>query len=718
MLCQACDVSNALIALADGRQIRFGTSGGTQDRPLVCEAVLREHMMTLGEFLAVPDTSSDDSLSQFRQSAEEAGIGFYAGMPLSGEAGVLSAALSIFDARPRELTDEHRDTIIRIASLVTTVMRQRRDAKAVDRLTQKIQAQSDLLREQAAALAHSKKIFDRSSAVAKIGVWECDLACADSLRWTDGVYDIFELPRGSPINRAQIVDLYFPESRAEMEALRSKAIREHGGFTLDARIRTARGNERWMRLTADVECENGVAVRIFGMKQDITAEKALWDRARYLAEIDVMTGLANRGMFQAALSGLTERSVDQVPIGALLLLDLDGFKQVNDTFGHALGDECLKQIAERLRSVCCDATLVARIGGDEFGVLLGPDVDRPGAEALALRILEDLRRPIRWGEHTFQLGASVGVAIPRGVDGFGADELFKQADTALYAAKAKGKNVCRIYNPQMKSEGDQRVETVRDIAKALAEDQLDLYYQPKMRLADNRLSGFEALLRRRMPDGQVMTASAFQAAFEDADLSARLGKFVIEKSLRQAGLWHRAGLEFGSIAINLSSSQLHDHQFAETLVERIVEYGIAPGMIEVEVTEGVFLANEAGPVKRILEQLKQAGVRVALDDFGTGYASLVHLRSYPIDVIKIDRSFVRRFLGSRQDRAILESILRLGSSLGMEIVAEGIETTPQLESLKALGCPFGQGFLFSKAIPASEAIDWLIPIAPDRMRVA
>ncbi|CAN7176972.1 EAL domain-containing protein [Bosea sp. LjRoot9] len=583
----------------------------------------------------------------------------------------------------------------------------------VERLQRELEETSRLLRERDEALAHSKKIFDRASEAAKIGVWECDLTNADSLRWTDAVYDLFELPRGSKLDRFRIVEMYDPGSRAAMETLRSKAIRERGGFTLDAKITTALGNERWMRLTADVESENGVAVRIFGMKQDITEERALWDQTRFLAEIDLMTGLANRGQFQAILSGQSGE-----PVGPLLLVDLDGFKQVNDTFGHGLGDECLKQVAARLRCVCAEARLVARIGGDEFAVLMGAASDRSAAEALTERILDALRCPIAWGAHVFQLGASVGIAIPQGFDAASAAELFSHADIALYAAKAAGKNTFRAFDPQMKSEGERRFETVRDIGRALIENQLELYYQPKLRLSDQSLSGFEALLRRRMPDGRVVAAGAFQAALNDPDLSARLGKWVVEKALRQAGLWHRAGFDFGSLAINLSASQLHDHHFAETLIERVAEQGLRPGMIEIEVTEGVFLDDESGPVKRILERLKQCGMRVALDDFGTGYASLVHLRSYPIDVIKVDKSFVQRFLSSAQDRAILETILRLGASLGMDIVAEGIETAAQLQALKALGCPFGQGFLFSPAVPASRAVDWLLPVGCRQNRVA
>jgi diguanylate cyclase (GGDEF)-like protein len=424
----------------------------------------------------------------------------------------------------------------------------------LERLTEQLEQKSRLLREHEAQLARSRALFERASATAKVGVWECDLACADTLRWTDAVYDLFELPRQSPIDRAQTVAMYSPESRAEMQAARRRAIAECSGFTLDAKITTARGNERWMRLTAAVESENGVAVRIFGMKQDITAERALWDKTRYLAETDVLTGLANRSLFQTILTELDASETAGIAAGPLLLVDLDGFKQVNDVFGHALGDECLKQVAERLQRLCRETRLVARIGGDEFAILMQGDATLPQAEALAERLLAELHLPVVWREHSFQLGASIGIALPPGPGSRCSSELFSHADIALYAAKACGKHTFRVFDDRMKREGDERFATIRGIAKALAKDELELHYQPKLRLADGSLSGFEALLRRRMPDGRIVSAGAFQAAFADPELSARLGAWVVEEALRQAGRWHRAGFEFGSIAVNLSAS--------------------------------------------------------------------------------------------------------------------------------------------------------------------
>lgn len=314
----------------------------------------------------------------------------------------------------------------------------------IARLRAELEAQARLIREQETSLAHSRKIFRRASEAARIGVWECTLA-DESLVWTDGVYDIFEIPRGAPLDRQQTLQCYPEESRRQLVAIRSKAIEERSGFTLDTEIVTMKGNRRWMRITATIESENGVAVRIFGMKQDITEEKILADRTRYLAEFDVMTGLANRASFQARLSEIDHADAeDHKPIGALLLVDLDGFKQINDTYGHAFGDACLTEVATRLAAICPEAELVARIGGDEFAVLMGTETDEGAHERLAGEIVEALSRPIENRNGLHQLGASVGIAFK---DACSAEQLFTRADTALYAAKAAGRNTFQIFDP-------------------------------------------------------------------------------------------------------------------------------------------------------------------------------------------------------------------------------------------------------------------------------
>ncbi len=623
----------------------------------------------------------------------------YAGVPVSGEAAVLLVA----GPADRGFGPDHVTVLAGIARLIGAALAEDAPEVRLARAQAVLAAQSATIRRQIRDLAHSRKIFDSASSVARIGVWQCTLPDQE-LTWTDGVYDIFELPRGVPVPREAVLPFYDPESLAELDRVRSRAIAERGSFTLDARIVTAKGRRRWMRITANVECENGEPVRIFGMKQDITEEKALWEQTRQLAERDVMTGLANRIVFQAALTDTCRTAGDRSV--ALLLIDLDGFKHVNDTFGHGVGDECLKQIARRLNEICGSARLVARLGGDEFAVLMNPGCTGEDVDRLAAAILDAVRQPIVWQDQSFQLGASIGVDLAEISIGRDPAELLTRADIALYAAKMGGRNTMMRFVPRMKAEVDSRYEIVRSIAGALDQGELALFYQPKVCLKTRRLLGFEALLRWQK-DGEIISAGAFAPAFDDPELARRLGHWVMGRALDQAKAWHEAGFAFGHIAVNLTATQLREHMFARALSAQIAARGLEPHMVQVEVTEDIVIGDGIGSVKRTLGQLRDLGIRSALDDFGTGYASLVHLRSCPVDAIKIDRSFVMRFLTSPQDRAILESVVRLGLDLGMQVIAEGIEDEAQLAYLAGLGCPMGQGFLFARAMPAGEAKAWV-----------
>jgi diguanylate cyclase (GGDEF)-like protein len=309
----------------------------------------------------------------------------------------------------------------------------------IGRLQALIREQDAVIRSQAEALAQSHQLFERASVAARIGVWQCDLS-DDSLTWSDVVYDLFDAPRGSVLDRASTVECYTPQSREALHTLRSQAIAERSGFTLDAEIVTPQGRHRWIRLTATVQCENGVAVRIFGMKQDITDEKILADRTRYLAEFDSMTGLANRHRFEDRLASIGTHATSR--IGSLLLVDLDGFKQINDTFGHALGDVCLVEMARRLGQSCQGAELVARIGGDEFAILLGADLAEVEVLEQAARIVNALSQPVECTDLTLALSASMGIAL---VKDSAPSDLFRHADNALYAAKAAGRNTFRLF---------------------------------------------------------------------------------------------------------------------------------------------------------------------------------------------------------------------------------------------------------------------------------
>jgi diguanylate cyclase (GGDEF)-like protein len=289
-----------------------------------------------------------------------------------------------------------------------------------------------------------KRLYDQAARLAKIGAWECDLG-TQQLTWTDGVYDLFALPRGSTIHRPSIVDLYEDESRQQMERLRAETIRTGNGFTLDARIRTSDDARRWMRLTAAVSYEHGRPVRLFGAKQDITEEKELWERLRRLAEQDSLTGLANRRVFESRCADLAVRAVNGGSATALVLIDLDNFKEINDRLGHSAGDECLRQVAKRLQRVFGDAILIARIGGDEFAMLLPVPLGRAQVARALARALHVLSAPIPWRNADLRIGASAGIAFLKRPRFQEPSQVFAEADSALYVAKAAGRNTVRIF---------------------------------------------------------------------------------------------------------------------------------------------------------------------------------------------------------------------------------------------------------------------------------
>ena len=327
----------------------------------------------------------------------------------------------------------------------------RRDAAIIARLKGELSAQAEMIREQAVSLAHSRKIFDRASAAARIGVWECSLP-DETLHWTDVVYDLFDLPRGALPDRQRTLACYPPECRKALEVMRSRAIEERSGFALDCEITTFAGRNRWIRITATVECEDGVPVRIFGMKQDITEEKILSDRMRYLAEFDVMTGLANRGQFQARLSQAEQAGPGTV--GALLLIDLDGFKAVNDTYGHVVGDDCLKEAAARLGAVCQGADLVARVGGDEFALA---EVD--AAEVTLTRRVTTEQHFVVPGVETCNLEFEIVLVGP---------EPWKRSDCAVFSADCRRSDLGLLAGARYGFQTNTRAVSSHGVAGAVA----------------------------------------------------------------------------------------------------------------------------------------------------------------------------------------------------------------------------------------------------------
>jgi diguanylate cyclase (GGDEF)-like protein len=432
----------------------------------------------------------------------------------------------------------------------------------------------------------------------------------------------------------------------------------------------------------------------------------LADRAPHLVRFDNLTALYSRMAMREKL-GKSARDAEALgQSAALILIDLDDFSDVNDRYGQAAGDACLQYVASRLIATVGPVGFLARMGGDEFALLLQGHT-RQSLSHILKGIQEALALPFSSDGHMFHLTSSIGIAVRCDGRGFNPDELVRDAALALDEAKASGKNCHRVFRRVLRTTCNEKLETLRGVRRALATGQLELYYQSKITLHDRTHSGFEALLRWNKGDGQILPPGSFMAAFDDPSLSMEIGNYVIASAIDQARRWVMARVPFVSIAINLSASQFRDDQLGNRILNAIAATNLDPRMIEVEVTEGVFLSATSDAVLNACKVLKQGGVRIAFDDFGTGFASLTHLRDFPVDIIKIDRSFINRLGQGQNTTTIVNAMVGLAHSLSMIIVAEGVETQAQAEFLKAIGCDAAQGYLFACPVPAAVAAQQL-----------
>ncbi|BCX81238.1 hypothetical protein MIT9_P0816 [Methylomarinovum caldicuralii] len=457
----------------------------------------------------------------------------------------------------------------------------------------------------------------------------------------------------------------------------------------------------------------GATTHYVAMFSDISRLKRTEEELAYLAYHDVLTGLPNRALLNARLNARLDHALEHALEHArrhrtqlaLLLLDLDRFKHVNDSFSHATGDTLLQQVAARLRNCVRQDDTVARLGGDEFVFLLENLHEPENAALVADKVIAALKRPFQIGGHTIPVSASLGISMfPR--DGEDAATLLRNADAAMYQAKSEGAGSYAFYTREMTERAREHILLESALRRALEAGELQLHFQPQVDMDDGRPIGCEVLARWHHPELGTVSPARFIPLAEETGLILELGAWVLENACRLAKGWLDRGLDFGRIAVNVSGCQIRHRVICDQVAQALARSGLPPSRLELEVTEG-FIMEKAEDAIGILEALRDQGITLAIDDFGTGYSSLVYLKRLPIHCLKIDQSFVRDLPEDREDAAICQAVIALGQALGLETLAEGVETEAQRRFLLQHGCRLGQGYLFSRPLPAEAFEKWL-----------
>ena len=550
----------------------------------------------------------------------------------------------------------------------------------------------------------SEERFRLAARAAGLGVWDFD-AVRNRREWSRELKLMLGLSEQVPADLAAAFELIVPEDRNILTELIATVQKQDGDDSFAATIRIQRADTkalRWMQASGwRVLGPDGRLNRVLVSVRDVTEERTAEERIRWTASYDALTCLPNRASFTDQLEAAIEEAHTSQTQLALVLFDVDHLKSANDTIGHDAGDLLLRTFATRLREMLPPGTTLGRLGGDEFAALIKNGSEATfGAQVDAA--LKSLREPFTYSGHTLDCAATAGASIFP-LHERSATDLLKAADIALYAGKAGARGGLSIFRSDMRADL-QRRSSMLGVARVVArEDRIVPFYQPKVSLVDGRITGFEALLRWRHDTEGIQLPATIAGAFEDFDIAMQLGERMLECLMRDMRAWLDRGAEFGRIAFNLSPAEFRHENLVPRIMNKLANAGIPPSCFELEVTETVFLGQSAGDVGNTLDTFHRAGIRIALDDFGTGFASLTHLQAFPVDVIKIDRSFVADLCEGSGNAAIVDAVVGLGNRLGMEVVAEGIETEAQARYLMRRGCGYGQGYLFGSAMPAADA---------------
>ncbi len=551
-------------------------------------------------------------------------------------------------------------------------------------------------------LRESRERLAMAQHLARLGHWRWDSA-ADRFELSEELARLCELDlRHWQPTLERFVELIDPEDREQFRLALRNALEKGRLGALDYRILTTSGK----RLHIHQELALSLPGVLLGTVQDVTRQYESEQRIRQLAYSDELTGLASRSYFQRHLEDTINLAARHDETFSLLYLDLDSFKDINDTLGHDVGDELLKEVARRLQKILRKTDFAARLGGDEFCILVD-NVSINYAAEVATRCLEEVNRPIQLGAQTFNPRISIGIANFPG-DGTDAQTLLKAADSAMYAAKQEGKHRYAFYQPELTIRAQKRLDMERELRRALEQEDLELHYQPQISLLSGRIVGVEALVRWKHPLRGLVPPDEFIHVAERIGLIQHLGAWVLNTACRQTAHWIAQGHDDLQVAVNISPLHFKDPAIVEQVHHALENSGLAPDHLELEVTENVVQTDPDN--MESFRRLKELGVRIAIDDFGTGYSSLSSLKKLPIDCLKVDQLFVRDMLEEPRSATLVGTIIGLAKALGLNVVAEGVEREEEIQILMGLGCDTVQGYYFSRPVTAQDMPDLLSKI--------
>ncbi len=562
-------------------------------------------------------------------------------------------------------------------------------------------------------LKHSEARLESAQKMAAIGDWVYDYV-NESLTLSNEVYRLHGMSPDVTITHIdQLFDRVHPDEQSYVRAIFQNALESHSNYDLEYRIMLPEGGERIISTQGHIEAdEEGKSISIAGTFQDVTTRKKAEQRISMLAKYDSLTELPNRRFFKESLTLSIELANTQNTKLAILFIDLDNFKQVNDTLGHSSGDQLLRSVSRRLQASIrrnrqqtdskSDGSkqAIARLGGDEFVVLLTDVKNNEDAKLISNRIIENLSRPVILDTTEVRVTASIGIALfpDHGKD---PETMIRNADMAMYHAKSQGRNNCQFYSKDLNVRAMERLSLEGALRKAIENQEFTLHYQPLTELSSGQIIAVEALLRWHSPALGNITPARFIPVAEETGLINDLGSWVFREVCSQIKYWDQNGFDVQKVTVNLSGVQFKKINLVTHLTHILEMESIEASRIQLELTESVIMSSASESIK-LLHRLKDVGFSLAVDDFGTGYSSLGYLKRFPIDVLKVDRSFVKDIPDDPNDVAIVEAVIAMSRKLGLKVVAEGVETEEQMTFLEKLGCDYVQGFLISRPVPPIE----------------